>query len=1104
MKRAFLLAFALMFIAAGGTRAGYITPDLDAQLEKMTPAETITVIVMLEDRVDIRALKSELYEMHTTRAERHEIAVTTLMQKAEETQGDLLAFLEEGKTAEEVIDYHNLWISNIVIVEATKDFVEQLANRVDVSDIYLDYEIERVKPVSVSDAQGAIASIEEGLQRIKAPEIWAMGYTGAGRLVCNLDTGVHGSHAALTDRWRGNTEPWEECWYDPVTGTDYPFDAGSHGTHTMGTICGYQENTDDHIGVAYEAEWIAAGVIDRVDIPTTIADALTAFEWAADPDGDPGTTDDVPDVCSNSWGISPIYHGSYLPDGPCDQMFWEVLDGCEAAGCVVVFAAGNEGTSTNAVRNPANRAVDPYNTFSIGAIDGSDYGNDPIAYFSSRGPVPAECGDYTTKPEVVAPGVDVRSSVPSGYSTMSGTSMACPHAAGAVAVLRQVNPNATGDEIKAALMESAMDLGAEGEENTYGWGLIDLEQAFYILGPDEIRGIVRNQTTGHVMDSVLVEVLEPYKFDYTDQYGSYSMKSDFPESVQVAATFVGYEAPTEWIEVVQEGITYHNIWMTAVNPGTLAGYVTDIDTGEGIGGTLAVYSGHLELTHTDIDGGTGYYELEVPEGTWTATVEPENPYLPVSEPGVEIVYGETTSLDFQLAALTEFVDVTGSSGIAEGGFGQGVSFADYDGDGDEDIFVVNLFSDNRLYENDGSGLFTDVAAAAGLSGEGRGFAGVWGDYDRDNDLDVYVTQRNGVDALFENDGGVFTDVTVAAGVGGEGWEYSQGAAWLDGDNDGRLDLYVANKIGANRLYRNLGGGVFEEAGEAWGVADASAGIGVATADYDGDGDTDIYVVNSADGNVLFRNDGGVYTDVSASAGVDHEGSGRGACWADIDGDADMDLFVTNVGADVLFRNDGGVFTDVTASAGVGHTGSGNGCVFVDYDRDGDSDLVVSTGTAMLLYLNDGAGTFLEVSDQVGLSGGLGVGVASGDIEGDGDEDLYIARSNYLGDLLFANMGNSNTWLNVSLRGFASDRNGIGSRLTAYAGTRVYVRDVSAGTGLYSQNSLETEFGLFREASVDSLIVQWPRGKRTKLTGIAAEQSIVVSEGGFVAVPVNMQ
>jgi bacillopeptidase F len=692
MKRAVWLSLTLFLLTSGGASAGYITPDLDAQLEKISSDDYISTIVMLSDRVDIDALKIDLNAMHTTRAHRHEIVVNTLREKTQNTQGELLEYLEGGIADGKVREYKSLWISNIVIVEATKSFIKQLSDRADVSDIYFDYQIESIKPVSSEDApQRTTASIEEGLERINAPALWAMGYTGAGRLVSNLDTGVHGTHAALTDRYRGNHEPAEECWYDPVTGTDYPFDAGSHGTHTMGTICGYEESTDDHIGVAYEAEWIAAGVIDRVNIETTIADAITAFEWIADPDGNPQTIDDVPDVCSNSWRISPIYHSGYLPEGPCDQMFWSVLDGCEAAGVVVVFAAGNEGNSPpNSIGNPPNRAVDPYNSFAVGAIDGSNYGNDPIASFSSWGPVPEDCGEYTTKPEISTPGVNVRSSVPYGYSTMSGTSMACPHAAGAVAILRHVNPNATSDEIKAALMASAQDLGPDGEDNTYGWGLVNLEEAFYIIGPDEIRGLVRNSYTGHTMDSVMVEVLDPYKFDYTDQYGFYSMKGDFPDSVQITADIIGYQTNTEWIDVIQEGITYHNIWMNAINPGYLAGYVTDIDTGEGIGGVLSVYHQSLMLDYTDIDGVTGYYSIEVPAGTWTVTIDPVNPYLSVSEPSVVIAMGDTTYLDFELAGLTEFVEVSGAAGIGSGGFGQGVSFVDYDGDGDEDIFQVNL------------------------------------------------------------------------------------------------------------------------------------------------------------------------------------------------------------------------------------------------------------------------------------------------------------------------------------------------------------------------------------------------------------------------------
>lgn len=485
MKKILCIVSTLFVLTAGGAVGGYITPDLDTWLSRVPAEEYVSTVVMLTDQVDIAALNAELNEMNATRAYRHETVVRALMEKAQETQGDIIARLEEGMAEGSVKGYKSFWITNAVEVQARRGFLEELAARPDVGDMYIAYEIENIDPVAKREAsEQTIASIEEGLERINAPAAWARGYTGAGRLVSNLDTGVDGNHVALASRWRGLHEPYEECWFDPVTGTTFPFDSWGHGTHTMGTTCGYQVNTDDHIGVAYDAEWIAAGVIDRVDIPTTIADAIDAFQWTSDPDGNPGTLDDVPDVSSNSWGISPIYHGSYLPDGACDQMFWSVLDACEAAGVVVVFAAGNEGNAAPySIRNPANRAVDPYNSFCVGAIDGANYGNDPIAYFSSWGPVPAECGSQTTKPEVAAPGVNVRSAFPGGgYYYMSGTSMACPHVAGAVGVLRQADPNATTEEVKFALMSTAQDLGSAGEDNGYGFGLIDLNAALDVLG----------------------------------------------------------------------------------------------------------------------------------------------------------------------------------------------------------------------------------------------------------------------------------------------------------------------------------------------------------------------------------------------------------------------------------------------------------------------------------------------------------------------------------------------------------------------------------------------------------------------------------------------
>ena len=222
--------------------------------------------------------------------------------------------------------------------------------------------------------------VEPGVEAVRAPEVWDLGITGDGALVATLDTGVDGSHPALASRWRGldpayaGNPGW--AFFDPVTNWEFPQDSGSHGTHTMGSVCGGPPG--DSVGVAPGAEWIHAAVIDRGGgIDQTVSDAILAFQWLIDPDGNPGTNFDVPDVCSNSWGLA-VFHG--VPD--CDETFWIFLDACEAAGIVIIFSAGNEGFS--GLRRPADRATDDYRTMAVAAVNANNP-SFPIAGFSSRG-----------------------------------------------------------------------------------------------------------------------------------------------------------------------------------------------------------------------------------------------------------------------------------------------------------------------------------------------------------------------------------------------------------------------------------------------------------------------------------------------------------------------------------------------------------------------------------------------------------------------------------------------------------------------------------------------------------------------------------------------
>ncbi|UCC79696.1 MAG: S8 family peptidase, partial [Candidatus Zixiibacteriota bacterium] len=349
----------------------------------------------------------------------------------------------------------------------TKTVIESLAPRSEVDLVVLWQEPELIQPIITDQSIPVLTDVENGLEAIGAPEMWTLGYTGVGRLVANLDTGVDGYHPALIWRWRGNNgAPWQECWFDNFhPESNYPQDTYGHGTHTMGTITGLGETTGDTIGVAHGALWIAAA---------RGTNTSAALQWLADPDGDPNTIDDVPDVVSNSWGFSTACLGS----------FWNEIDNCEAAGIVIVFSAGNRGPGAESVVYPANRNTTPYNTFSVGAVDGHN-SNYPIAEWSSRGP--SSCDHVSIKPEVVAPGVDIRSSIPGGVyqGGWSGTSMACPHVAGAVALLRQYNPEATPDTIKWALMQSAIDLGNEGEDNTYGHGIINIRAALDFMPPPD-------------------------------------------------------------------------------------------------------------------------------------------------------------------------------------------------------------------------------------------------------------------------------------------------------------------------------------------------------------------------------------------------------------------------------------------------------------------------------------------------------------------------------------------------------------------------------------------------------------------------------------------
>jgi hypothetical protein len=421
----------------------------------------ISVLVFLDGSSVSSEINAMSQSRRFTRGERIRATTTKLHERRHPSENTVSQFLNKYSST----PVRRLWIAPAFGATIPADAIELLSEIDGVRLIIPNVDLELVAPVSMSPAPTLAVAVPGVLSQMNVPSVWRRGLTGKGRLVCSFDTGVQESHPALASKWRGMHASLRSAWFSTIKPDTLPYDKAGHGTHTMGIMVG--STAADTFGVAPEAEWITAGVIDQgKSLNLTIGDILLAFEWALDPDGNPATTDDVPDVILNSWGI---------PKGifpACDATFATAIENVEAAGIVTVFAAGNEGPNPSTLRQPADNADSPLNSFAVGAVD--SFLNVPA--FSSRGP--SYCDTSKKKPEIVAPGVSIRSSTKgSTYVYMSGTSMAAPFVAGVVALLRQYNPDATVDEIKEALLSSARDIGVAGEDNASGHGFIDASRA---------------------------------------------------------------------------------------------------------------------------------------------------------------------------------------------------------------------------------------------------------------------------------------------------------------------------------------------------------------------------------------------------------------------------------------------------------------------------------------------------------------------------------------------------------------------------------------------------------------------------------------------------
>ncbi len=468
-----------------------------------------------------------------------------------------------------------------------------------------------------------------------------------------------------------------------------------------------------------------------------------------------------------------------------------------------------------------------------------------------------------------------------------------------------------------------------------------------------------------------------------------------------------------------------------------------------------------------------------------------SPCLPANNPWGEQIGALGEGCEFPFAARDWTDMAVGALGYAEST--EGVSWGDYDGDGHLDLYFANN-GQNRMFWGDGAGGLVEDAIC-GLADDGSGCSVTWGDYDNDGDLDLYLGRFNQPNKLFSNEGGrVFLDATlVPLDDAGRG----RGVSWVDYDNDGDLDLYVVNEIPENHLYENHGPGQpFTDETSGSLLGDPGMSQAAVWCDYDSDGDQDVYLVNHNSANRLFKNLGdGVFADVAEGTNLADAGSGSGAAWGDYDNDGDMDLYLTKKdGANRLYRNDGNdVFADVATPA-LGVVSWSCGVSWVDVDNDADLDLYVGghDACANKLFANLGQGIFVDVTPDTLADTGLATGLAAGDYDEDGDVDLYV--SNSAANRLFRNDQSSGShWLHVRLQGIQSSTEGIGARVRVVAGGVQQIREISGSTGYASQDASIAAFGLGNATLVDTLEVSWPAGWYNLSVGVQVDQVLTIIE-----------
>jgi subtilisin family serine protease len=679
----------------------YPDKKISARLkEQFKDKKMVTFLVKLGQQVDAKKVAKEMVKkakqqkqtMAKTELMKRSAVVSSLRATTDETQQNLKKYLSLQQRIGKVKQVESFYIVNALAVTATEDVMKKLATFPEVAKILpnetrqliaphskksaivasIETKVAMVEKAITKKAQTSFveptSSVEWNVERVHAPEVWDQGIDGTGIVVANIDTGVRWDHPALKEKYRGYNpaDPkhpdHEYNWFDAVHGQSAPYDEIGHGTHTMGTMVGSEPDGTNQIGVAPGAKWITVKAFTcwgGMDV-----DLLKAGEWILAPkdaDGNPHP-EQAPDIVNNSWGGGP----------ELDEWYRLVVQNWRAADIFPEFSAGNEGPGNGSIANPANYPE----SISTGAIDIDDQ----LAFFSSRGPSPYE----ESKPEISAPGVDIRSSVPNGgyEDGWSGTSMAGPHVAAVAALLKQAAASLTVDELEQILITAAFPLTDStypiSPNNGYGYGVVDAKNVMAAVqkGLGKVSGQVSARVKAARASSspsplrATVSILESRRATPTNpEDGSYFM-------IHPAGTFTlraeayGYRSQDQTVEIPRDGNVEANFIMEEIPKGTIHGTVVDRVTQQPVANaTLSLLEdAAIVPVKTDAEGG---YTIEAYEGSYTLHIAGANYYA--QDENITITGDSDAEVNI---ALKPFVGYPGEISYDDGTAEDAIAFMD--------------------------------------------------------------------------------------------------------------------------------------------------------------------------------------------------------------------------------------------------------------------------------------------------------------------------------------------------------------------------------------------------------------------------------------------